>query len=1078
MLQGQTKQVVTQICAVVEGRFVSLKERQRADLDKQPLQQETELTLLDLEVFEETLAIEKIVTASTTRFWIDLESLMFRLGTLLDIPAEAIKLPVSPYILCSAYRQAMRDIEFPRNFLVDADSAFARKLLPELAGIYRSLNSYLSDAGLLPDIEEKLNQTGSQILIDRGGRYEESRQPKSTSSDSGIHANDRMSRQPVDTQRLLHETDWINALSVDLAATPEDMRPFLHRGASEAPAPDDQLQAAGGRDTFLPRKIAPPSRDEASRNRLLSSSEHLIERRPPPSLEMESELLRIVRVLEQARSKKIIGRLDYEELLALIGFDPQPVVAARLREAHKISAQLFDYLLQRLAPSEKQTLVFATLEICFLELALVDENFLIDGNHPGRVLIDRLTDLATLFPRGDKNHLADLVQVIAELPVSFNGASGTLAGAASTLSDMSLRLIKQQRQNKDRLISRENARDKIDSARLLLLETLNTTFENTAPQQGLINSIANVFVDRWVVSLLKGVPVSEIQSNIETLIDIANGAIDQHQSNAEFQALVNAVILPNELTKEDRQALDSLLATNSEAGNIPDNWGLEIDLTPLQLDTLLSNRPRLKRSAKTIQKLPVDTWFRYETQQDYRYLQIVWVNRHGTRFVLSDERGLKQRDLSIIQLALEFDRSLKRLTTVERLSLVEQTLFSKLSAIQDDVSRSFTRVREDSGSRLTHEFERALRRTKRTGETTYALGFTLPEDKSTHSLEKALSDTEGATGGVYRLNSSRACMVSALEPEMMRELVCKTYGTTENYEFLLKQLGFEEAADSSSLVAALTTNTPTLKQVDNQPTASSYAPFVFEQALDEAIDLMAPQAQAIRLRTIVRVPVASPENIETAFRLESPNYDQTHLDEETASRQRSLRIASNLTELNELCKLLRECEHHQRTRPHLILRLNVDTCLYAGAQSRILSLISEYAIGTSQLSFLIADSLQLRESNIFQKLTRSLRSIGCHIILDSYNPERVSENSTEQLNATEIVIDSKFWGRAAQSEPWKTLLPQLITDTHHILGQTVALRNPMITDNIEDTGIDYIERESDALLSTSELLRSLRSELL
>jgi len=68
MLQGQTRQVVTQICAVVEGRFVSLKERQRADLDKQPLQQETELTLLDLEVFEETLAIEKIVTASTTRF--------------------------------------------------------------------------------------------------------------------------------------------------------------------------------------------------------------------------------------------------------------------------------------------------------------------------------------------------------------------------------------------------------------------------------------------------------------------------------------------------------------------------------------------------------------------------------------------------------------------------------------------------------------------------------------------------------------------------------------------------------------------------------------------------------------------------------------------------------------------------------------------------------------------------------------------------------------------------------------------------------------------------------------------------
>ena len=85
MLQAQTKRVVTQICTVVEGRFASLEEHHRDDLDNQPLQQETELTFLDLEVFEETLAIEKIVRANTKRFWIDLESLMFRLGALLDV---------------------------------------------------------------------------------------------------------------------------------------------------------------------------------------------------------------------------------------------------------------------------------------------------------------------------------------------------------------------------------------------------------------------------------------------------------------------------------------------------------------------------------------------------------------------------------------------------------------------------------------------------------------------------------------------------------------------------------------------------------------------------------------------------------------------------------------------------------------------------------------------------------------------------------------------------------------------------------------------------------------------------------
>ena len=62
--------------------------------------------------------------------------------------------------------------------------------------------------------------------------------------------------------------------------------------------------------------------------------------------------------------------------------------------------------------------------------------------------------------------------------MKFDGASGTLAAASNALSELSVKLIKQQRQNKDRLITRENARDKIDHARLLILDTLNAEFTN------------------------------------------------------------------------------------------------------------------------------------------------------------------------------------------------------------------------------------------------------------------------------------------------------------------------------------------------------------------------------------------------------------------------------------------------------------------------------------------------------------------------------------------------------------------------------------------------------------------------
>ena len=106
-----------------------------------------------------------------------------------------------------------------------------------------------------------------------------------------------------------------------------------------------------------------------------------------------------------------------------------------------------------------------------------------------------------------------------------------------------------------------------------------------------------------------------------------------------------------------------------------EGWGVSLDLVPQEVEHSLKNRPRLARSVRAVQQLSLDTWFMHQTGDEHRYLQIVWVNRHNTRFVLSDERGVKQRDLSILQIASELGRSLNTLTTLEQLSLVEQTLF-------------------------------------------------------------------------------------------------------------------------------------------------------------------------------------------------------------------------------------------------------------------------------------------------------------------------------------------------------------------------------------------------------------------
>ncbi|MEC8008935.1 MAG: hypothetical protein VX157_07630 [Pseudomonadota bacterium] len=78
---------------------------------------------------------------------------------------------------------------------------------------------------------------------------------------------------------------------------------------------------------------------------------------------------------------------------------------------------------------------------------------------------------------------------------------------------------------------------------------------------------------------------------------------------------------------------------------------------------------------------------------------------------------------------------------------------------------------------------------------------------------------------------------------------------------------------------------------------------------------------------------------------------------ENQFRHRDIRIATNLIELKEACRLLQVSESTNGAPTHFMLSLSHETCLYPAALDRILTLISEHTVWTSQLSFLIPDSV-------------------------------------------------------------------------------------------------------------------------
>lgn len=1082
MLQRASKTIVSEITSAISLAYQHYERPVVSDA----IDAESEmrgLSLVPLEEFEDTLAIEKIVRAGTERFWLELESIMLRLATGLDISPDALELPVSPRTICSAYRQSLQNIDFPRAFLVDADSAFVRKLLPELAGIYKALNEHLASLGLLPYIESELRQTGSQLLIQikthRDGNSASSERlvvdipPSPAPSDSDAMGG--ITTQTTVNERLIHSSEWVDSYAVDTLSSRSRPIAFSRALPSTQIQPDELVEASGGRANFTPNRILPPIRDEAVGARLLKSAENLLTRNQTSTLEIESESLRVAHQVATLRREALSARYTIDALIEAIGFTPKAAIYDRLVEAFKISSGLFDYVFDRTAPPPNMQPPLVSMELCFLELSLIDQRFLIDAEHPGRLLVDRVADLVTLFPRGKERHLKGFIDIVSELNQRFDGSAVALVYATDAITDLSTTFIAQQRLNRDRLIARENAADRIDAARATVVSAIQHGLGSYKQSIYLPRVINEGLFDQWVVDILKGTSTSTINDRLILLTRFMGNEVTEPDLSLELSDLVDVfggvmvqrppvrTVLEDCATNRGNLVLEPIAESSS--------WGASLDLLPHELDQRLDRRPRLARAVRSVQKLSLDTWFLHQSGGEHRYLQIVWVNRHNTRFVLSDERGVKQRDLSILQMAAELGRSLKTLTTLEQLSLVEQTLFSKLSKTKDDLSQAFIDRSGDNTSNFVNDIERALRRARRIGISESVVSFSVAADVSTEMLEESIVNMDLRCRCMEKPTATQVCaIIESIDPESIEGAISDALALEQVPDLVIQPLDPARLSDAAALMAQL------MKQsapTDSEPSISGELSSITQKSLDEAIQealMRLELTHELRLQPIVRIATTVDAAPESAYLVKQQDDASGNVPTENQFRHRDIRIATNLIELREACRLLQVTESTSSSPTHLMLRLSHETCLHPTALDRILTLISEHTVGTSQLSFLIPDSVQIRESIICHRLTNALRSIGCHIVIENYNPARSSSTAIHELHASDIVLESNFWERAAQHEPWATVLPQIISDVHHILGHTVTVRDPLITDNIEVSGIDYIERYSAVALSPAEFL--------
>ncbi len=794
-VKSQSKHLNKVLTARIDDGFSHLSDQQPKS--RFSLDDDAELNLVDLEEFEDTLAIDKIVKAGNERYWLQWEAIVFRVAAMLDCDAKTLNLPFAIKPLCTHYRETIRPLGFNRFIVGELDRAFARNLLPELGKIYSEIGAHLAESGLLPDIEQELEQSGSRLNPAKASAkpVERSAPPEAPPPGAGLRPPPETQRRPgASGDALRAGGSWLSdanvsdtALSAASRVTPGmatgsaalAMQPvperldtqqlfaapsMTHDGPSFlesdtpliAPSALDALAGDSGNVSYLPGRGDQQlghTVDSEVINRLgsgagyggsapLLSPEELTAK----SAELAGEIatLRQQGIVANSREGSLVQQLRLDEL----GPEAEP-----LRASVQLVEDLYSTFRNALAVGEGMSEKIDLLKLPLAELSLTDPGFLSNREHPARMLVERLSELTSLSPDHNPRMESRVADILSEVSGGFDGDVGIFDQALSQVTELALGLLKQQQRNIQRSVAAEQGREKRSDAAVLVERALQAALPNARLPDKLLALIDGVLRDQWILNAVKGADEAALGTQIEPTARLNTALLQVAEGEARFTAdestaLVSAVrdgvddtgyMPPEQIALFD--AINGALLGQAATELVPSTLGVTDTFAEPGFSERLKRLPRLRRWVRRARELEASSWLVEALPEGgQRNLQLIYQDADRTQFAFSNEQGQKVREVNVVQLAHWLSTRLTPLNPSEKLSIIERSVFTTLARKQTDLTGEEIAGDEDSLNRveLIDRAQSMLRRARRRGASHSAIAVHTDGDQLPLSLGQAL----------------------------------------------------------------------------------------------------------------------------------------------------------------------------------------------------------------------------------------------------------------------------------------------------------------------------------------------------
>ncbi len=746
---------------IIEGFIESVIERSRSLSEaiefkaiEKPREEKAKLSLVDKDEFSDWLIGTTIITRLESHFSDPLYALEKRLDVISVSPINKQNDPVGPYILCHAFQDAVRELTFGKAQGELIYRVFERELKKALEDLYDELNNSLIEADIIPDISEEYefvapsSSSGHTAEADTGQSEiaaGEQLQPEAESGSAATPAADtapRAAAQPAPATAPVSPQQGQTVPAIPGAA-----------GSAQA-GPPPAAPAAGGTATATAGTGAAPARVSGhgfnSISGLMSISRHApqpgsqapqgtaVSPGQPVSYYQPTDILQSINWLAQQHQSIGDLREQGSDVLSSVSEHLQQHAADdenewQLDEQQSESLQfvenLLGYFRDDLLISDLSKKWVSRLEIPLLKASILDEDILHDTEHPAHQLINRIDQLGSTVPPGDKEreqeleHLVD--GMIKRIDAEVEENPRVFSEVLGELDQQQAEQLAAYDHNVAEVLKECETKQKMNHARSDLVEDLNLRIGDREVPRILLALLDSGWKNLLLSTYVHKGPESELyQKHLDVIDQLYARLSGKPPFNSDVSLKDDAMYqwVAQVLGKvaKDKHRAKQLLSTLKYLFNTKTEEVQSIKVPRLSSEVF---QPKKEKSAHKPKELSDTEWYNWLDRADTlskndlvkyrdpegneRVLKLLWLDKAFSNYVFVSQAGNKVLDTTIDELANHLYRN--TLTKVDEWDtpIMERATFSLLDKLHKEFSERAS-MDELTGLLNRRAFERYL----------------------------------------------------------------------------------------------------------------------------------------------------------------------------------------------------------------------------------------------------------------------------------------------------------------------------------------------------------------------------------